>query len=389
MTEPNKVRQISKTEAKNIDPKKVAYFTLSDGTVFIVKDNINLENSQFQQEEIPEENEQINIQQQPQTINQIQQQNIYFSNGAENVQQNSGYYNAKLISAKIIGNNVFNVNQGQKRQLYKLIEAIPVRFYDVQEEQYMNQTNNRQINLQQINNNTYIAKENSSNYQINTQTSANQCNCKCSCGGKIETKCCCPIVRKTSNPLLYMNSLLNLYKDTLTMIDLDLFEKYIKFPKILVNNKMYKKLIKKKENLKFNLDKSDIDKFNSFFTDNKTIIENNNLYIKEEEDSDEYEEDKKIESDNDLEEEDEDKYEEDEIDNFEENNEISEESEEDDMNEIKDVNFEFILNKEILKTLFYLYENKESNIDINNKFITQSKEYSNGLEKFLQEHNLV
>ena len=59
------------------------------------------------------------------------------------------------------------------------------------------------------------------------------------------------------------------------------------------------------------------------------------------------------------------------------------------MNEIKDVNFEFILNKEILKTLFYLYENKESNIDINNKFITQSKEYSNGLEKFLQEHNLV
>ena len=196
-------------------------------------------------------------------------------------------------------------------------------------------------------------------------------------------------IRKTSNPLLYMNSLLNLYKDTLTMIDLDLFEKYIKFPKILVNNKMYKKFIKKKENLKFNLDKSDIDKFNSFFTDNKTIIENNNLYIKEEEDSDEYEEDKKIESDNDLEEEDEDKYEEDEIDNFEENNEISEESEEDDMNEIKDVNFEFILNKEILKTLFYLYENKESNIDINNKFITQSKEYSNGLEKFLQEHNLV
>ena len=193
MTEPNKVRQISKTEAKNIDPKKVAYFTLSDGTVFIVKDNINLENSQFQQEEIPEENEQINIQQQPQTINQIQQQNMYISNGAENVQQNSGYYNAKLISAKIIGNNVFNVNQGQKRQLYKLIEAIPVRFYDVQEEQYMNQTNTRQINLQQINNNTYIAKENSSNYQINTQTSANQCNCKCSCGGKIETKCCCPI----------------------------------------------------------------------------------------------------------------------------------------------------------------------------------------------------
>lgn len=192
MTEPNKVRQISKTEAKNIDPKKVAYFTLNDGTVFIVKNNIILENSQSQQEEIAEENEQINIQQQPQTINQIQQQNIYISNGVENVQQNSGYYNAKLINAKIIGNNAFNVKQGQKRQLYKLIEAIPVRFYDVQEEQYMNQTTNtRQINLQQINNNTDIAKENSANYKINTQSSENQC--KCACGGKIETKCCCPI----------------------------------------------------------------------------------------------------------------------------------------------------------------------------------------------------
>ena len=209
MTEPNKVRQISKTEAKNIDPKKVAYFTLSDGTVFIVKDNINLENSQFQQEEIPEENEQINI----------QQQNIYISNGAENVQQNSGYYNAKLISAKIIGNNVFNVNQGQKRQLYKLIEAIPVRFYDVQEEQYMNQTNTRQINLQQINNNTYIAKENSSNYQINTQTSANQCNCKCSCGGKIETKCCCPI----GNPEM---------REEMEIVPPEIAEKYFQYMKM-------------------------------------------------------------------------------------------------------------------------------------------------------------
>ena len=43
MKEANKVRQISKKEAKQIDPTKVAYFTLNDGTVFIVKDNIKKE----------------------------------------------------------------------------------------------------------------------------------------------------------------------------------------------------------------------------------------------------------------------------------------------------------------------------------------------------------
>ena len=52
MSEPGKVRQISKTEAQHIDPKKVAYFTLNDGTVFVVKDNINQENVQTQQEQI-------------------------------------------------------------------------------------------------------------------------------------------------------------------------------------------------------------------------------------------------------------------------------------------------------------------------------------------------
>ena len=41
MKQGEKVRQITKKEAKEIDPTKVAYFTLSDGTVFIVKDNIN------------------------------------------------------------------------------------------------------------------------------------------------------------------------------------------------------------------------------------------------------------------------------------------------------------------------------------------------------------
>ena len=203
MSEEGQVRQISKTEAKQIDPKQVAYFTLNDGTVFIIKDNINQENiqPQIQQEQITTENDQVNIQTQNTNIQQIPQQetnyNYYIATQDENILKNQGFYNAKLINAKIIGNNSLNINQGQKRQLYKLIEAIPVRFYDVQETQFINQSTNTQINLQQYNNDTYVveksAKENMSNYQINTQSSGNQCNCKCNCETKDEKKCCCPL----------------------------------------------------------------------------------------------------------------------------------------------------------------------------------------------------
>ena len=71
-------------------------------------------------------------------------------------------------------------------------------------------------------------------------------------------------------------------------------------------------------------------------------------------------------------------------------NENSEESENEDNFEIKEnVNFEYILNKEIMKKLFELYDNKENTIKSNNIFIMESKEYSVGLEKFLCEHNLI
>lgn len=200
MSEEGQVRQITKTEAKQIDPKKVAYFTLNDGTVFIVKDNINQENiqPQIQQEQITTENDQVNIQTQNSNVQQIPQQQdnykYYIATQGENMQQSQGFFNAKLINARIIGNNSLNLNQGPKRQLYKLIEAIPVRFYDVQETQFINQNTNTQINLQQYNNDTYIVekstKESKENNQINIQSSANQCNCNCE---KNEKKCCCPL----------------------------------------------------------------------------------------------------------------------------------------------------------------------------------------------------
>ena len=42
-----------------------------------------------------------------------------------------------------------------------------------------------------------------------------------------------------------------------------------------------------------------------------------------------------------------------------------------------------------MKKLFELYDNKENNVKSNNIFIMKSKEYSIGLEKFLEEHNLI
>ena len=190
MEQPEKVRQISKTEAKEIDPSQVAYFTLNDGTVIIVKDNINQEKS---------DQIQNTIQTQSQNTQEVQlDSNMAYniSSEGENLHQISGaHMNGKLISATYIGQNQI---QGQRRQLYKLIEAIPVRFCDVQGMHFMNQSNNIQLNLQQYNNDTYIVERSnrdvSSNYQINTQSSGKFC----SCGGRIERQCCCPI----GNPAL-------------------------------------------------------------------------------------------------------------------------------------------------------------------------------------------
>ena len=201
-------------------------------------------------------------------------------------------------------------------------------------------------------------------------------------------------IRKGSNPLIYMNSLLNLFKDTLSTMDLELFEKYLKIPKIVVNSKIYKKFIKNKEEQKFSVDKSDIYKFNSIFSENE-ICTDTSLNL-EEEDYDEYEEEKEentgIEKTDILEEEeDDDLYEEENIKNYEDLKETNEDdSENDDIYEINEnVNFGYIVNKEIIKKLFELNNNKQNNVKSNNIFIMQSKEYAVGLEKFLEEHNLI
>ena len=211
-------------------------------------------------------------------------------------------------------------------------------------------------------------------------------------------------IRNSSSPFIYMNYLLNLFKDTLSTIDLELFEKFLKTPKIFVNSKIYKKFLKNKDEDKFSVDKNDIIKFNSLFCENNDDICNEDKLNLEDEDFDEYEEDKdenkimdksELNEENEEEDEDKDLYEEDVNKNNLENNndklnDTSEESENEDNIEIKEnVNFEYILNKEIMKKLFELYNNKENTIKSNNIFIMESKEYSDGLEKFLYEHNLI
>ena len=195
-------------------------------------------------------------------------------------------------------------------------------------------------------------------------------------------------MRKSSNPFIYMNSLLNLFVETVKTFDLELFEKYLKVPRLIANSKIYKKFAKNKENNKIRVEKENINKFNSFFSENCETFDEDLIY--EEEDFDKYEEDKEKSDIN--EEEDEDEYEKssnvsDDINEIEESKENIKDENMVDITE--KINNEFILNKENLKILFDLYENKKNSINSNNGFIVKSKEYSEWIEKFLKEHNLI
>ena len=195
-------------------------------------------------------------------------------------------------------------------------------------------------------------------------------------------------MRKSSNPFIYMNSLLNLFVETVKTFDLELFEKYLKVPRLIANSKIYKKFTKNKENNKIRVEKENINKFNSFFSENCETFDEDLIY--EEEDFDKYEEDKEKSDIN--EEEDEDEYEKssnvsDDINEIEESKENIKDENMVDITE--KINNEFILNKENLKILFDLYENKKNSINSNNGFILKSKEYSEWIEKFLKEHNLI
>ena len=205
------------------------------------------------------------------------------------------------------------------------------------------------------------------------------------------------IIRKKVNPFLYINSLLNLFKITLSNNFIHLFINSISTPKIISNSKLLKHTTKYKnintDKKKFKIDKNDINKFNILFSNNKITIDEN--IILENEDYDDFVEE--IENDeffekSEPEEEDEYAEEDDEDENgknikkkeIENDNNINIENE----NEEKIV-FPIIINNEIIKKLFELYENKQKNVKYNNLLLKESREYSYNLEKFLKEHNLL
>lgn len=202
-------------------------------------------------------------------------------------------------------------------------------------------------------------------------------------------------IRKKGNPIFYINSLFNLFKQTLSTNFIDLFANYINSPRILSNCKFHQKKIDKK---KLKIDKEEIQKFNNLFTKEK-INFNINKYD-DEEDYDNYEEENE-DGVGDLEEKDlEENYEEDEYaEEEEEEEEIKKDKKEmngnnrynEDKFNNKDEKIKFVplINNQVIKKLFELYENKQKTINNNNQLLKESMEYSNNLDKFLKNLKLI
>ena len=194
-------------------------------------------------------------------------------------------------------------------------------------------------------------------------------------------------IRKKSNPFLYMNSLLNLFKLTLTKKYVELFVNSLNSPGILGNSKIFNKFYGK-EKSKINIDKNEIKRFNNLFLDSPRNDDFSNL---EDEDFDDYVEEEDIEEKDSNNEEDEDK------DEYEENVEknikseiIDEDNDYKENLEIKEnIIFELIINNEIMKDLFEQKEKKQDQVKYNNKLLKESKDYANNLEKLLKEHHLI
>ena len=202
-------------------------------------------------------------------------------------------------------------------------------------------------------------------------------------------------IRKKGNPFLYINSLLNLFQETLSKNYIDLYTNYINSPRIINNSKLLKKSKNNIDKKKVKVEKEDIQKFNSLFKDDKI---NNDINYFDDEEFDLYQEENEDGSidfeDRDFE------------DNYEEDEYAEEEEEDEEKNgekrEIKDEDFKLsivnidekikftpLINKQVIKKLFELNENKQNTINNNNQIFKDSKEYSDGLEKFLKDHKLI
>ena len=197
-------------------------------------------------------------------------------------------------------------------------------------------------------------------------------------------------IRKRGNPFLYLNSLLNLFKSSLSNTFVEIFASTLNTPEIIVNSKIYKKFNNNNNNWKnIKIEKTEIQKFNNLFLDNPRNDDRKDF---EEEDYDEYVEEpenlEEIEFDKE-EEEDEDEFaEEDEEEN---KNAVDEDADENQEKlEIKEnIVFKYLINNEIMDKLNEQNKKTQENVKYNNKLLNESKKYSDDLQKTLKDYKLI
>ena len=199
-------------------------------------------------------------------------------------------------------------------------------------------------------------------------------------------------IRKKGNPFLYINSLLNLFKITLTTTYIELFVNYMNSPRLIANSELLKKSTKKEDKRRLKITIDEIHKFNNLFISEKI---NPNINTFEEEENDKFVEESEKSSDNEEEKKEknfEDDYEEDEYaeEEEEETYEYAEENKNGKSEEKSEkIKFVPLINSIVIKKLFELHENKQNIISFNNNLLKESIEYSNNLEKFLKENKLI
>ena len=343
--------------------------------------------------------------------NKINQNNIYSNNNSKNNKNNNDNINEPfwyLINKKGKENNINGINTMKRidinkeedeienepllkiNEIKKLISPINKSMggiYLKKEGKIINGTNfEKLINiLDPLNNHNNLGKSISFHSKSKMKKIISHMNKQLKQIQKI---------RKKGNPFLYINSLLNLFKITLTTTYIELFMNYMNSPRLIANSKLLKISKKNKDKKRINISLDEIKKFNNLFTTEKIIKninqieeEENDKFVEESEKSSESEEEKKEKN---MEE----NYEEDEYaeEEEEENYEIAEEknSKNEKINGINEkINFVPLINNKVIKILFELYENKKNIINFNNELFEKSRDYSNNLEKFLKENKLI
>lgn len=188
--------------------------------------------------------------------------------------------------------------------------------------------------------------------------------------------------RKKGNPFLYLNSLLNLFKTTLSKNFIELFINSINCPRILSNSKIYNKNnLTNKKTIK--IEKENIKKFNNLFNLSKS--DNDKKYFDNEEYDQYEEENEEISS---TEKDTEENYEEDEYVDEEEEI-IDEDVKVNKANKEEKIKFMPLINNQVIKKIFEIYENRQEIIKSNNQLTIESTNYSNELDKFLKFHKLI